>query len=535
MSILLNWQSKDSSKSKTGQCIPIQQQIVERQESSTAQARKFGFGNANVNGEDLMRSMAARMNKITRKGGNANPEDSSNLGNFNTQPRMAVRGSLNPNYGISSSGRVINEDRSNSQSRFSKPTSHVSSGFVDFAIEGHGEGDQSRDSVAESASVPSEGFVNPNVNAGSYTNPNSVSSFGADKGLTNPNATYTNMSGRGANVSQPQATNDDRFDATSRYFLEANPYIHDHGDTEEIDSFVKDLELGKHKLWTIMSKEKSNVITKIMCNKWDALLKARSKDDDTRPSIPPSDPIVQSVDINTKSTSYVGVAGASTKEQPKFNFNFRPLVAELVFNGVNIYIPRKVVEKVSTRFEHTLYGYFIGKRLAFSVVGYNARNNREAVLESGPWKIRNTLIILKKWSMVLAYLKRNRPAFLYRSSFARCLIEVNSEADLMDVVTIGIPSLMGDDFTKETIRVEYERKLTSSAPKKGYTNVGNASKSTSRLTTTITSSKNDNIITSNSYSALNDEEEVENVYDESANLFTNTKTGGSSSFTVATG
>nr|GFA57722.1 zinc knuckle CX2CX4HX4C [Tanacetum cinerariifolium] len=43
-----------------------------------------------------------------------------------------------------------------------------------------------------------------------------------------------------------------------------------------------------------------------------------------------------------------------------------------------------------------------------------------------------------------------------RSSFARCLIEVNSEADLMDVVTIGIPSLTRDDFTKETICVEYE-------------------------------------------------------------------------------
>ncbi|GJZ70348.1 hypothetical protein Tco_0633898 [Tanacetum coccineum] len=42
------------------------------------------------------------------------------------------------------------------------------------------------------------------------------------------------------------------------------------------------------------------------------------------------------------------------------------------------------------------------------------------------------------------------------SSFARCLIEVNSEADLVDVVTIGIPSLSEDDFTKETIHVEYE-------------------------------------------------------------------------------
>ncbi|GKA70097.1 hypothetical protein Tco_0776161 [Tanacetum coccineum] len=43
-----------------------------------------------------------------------------------------------------------------------------------------------------------------------------------------------------------------------------------------------------------------------------------------------------------------------------------------------------------------------------------------------------------------------------RSSFARCLIKVNSEADIVDVVTIGIPSLSRDGFTKETIRVEYE-------------------------------------------------------------------------------
>nr|GEV53086.1 zinc knuckle CX2CX4HX4C [Tanacetum cinerariifolium] len=190
-----------------------------------------------------------------------------------------------------------------------------------------------------------------------------------------------------------------------------------------------------------------------------------------------------------------------------------------------------------------------------------------------------------------------------RSSFAWCLIEVNSAADLIDVVTIGIPSLTGDYFTKETICVEYEWRLprcdtckiighdhyhcpkkvlsplivsiynvvtptvektndgfqmvgkkkkkkgkskttnggqfvgppvkqnviydpktTTSAPKKGDTNVDNASKSTSMLKTTCTSSKNDNITTSNSFSALNDKEEdeeevVENVYDESTNLF----------------
>ncbi|GKC89511.1 hypothetical protein Tco_1150160, partial [Tanacetum coccineum] len=45
-----------------------------------------------------------------------------------------------------------------------------------------------------------------------------------------------------------------------------------------------------------------------------------------------------------------------------------------------------------------------------------------------------------------------------------------------------------------------------------------------------TISKKDNFATSNSFSALNDDEEVENVYDESDNLF---KTGRSSSFTAA--
>ncbi|GJY90640.1 zinc knuckle CX2CX4HX4C containing protein [Tanacetum coccineum] len=398
----------------------------------------------------------------------------------------------------------------------------------------------------------------------------------------------------------------------------------------------------------------------------------------------PSDPIVQSVDIN-KLTSYAGVAGGSAKDQPNVNSNFRTLVADPVFDGVNISIPRKVVEKVSTRFEHTLYGYFIGKRMAFSVVEYYARNNwakhglkrimmnskgffffkfdsragLEAVLEGGPWLIRKSPIILKKWSMDTRLLKEEltripiwvklhdvpiqvfeedgisliatfigKPVMLDsytssmcndswgRSSFARCLIEVNSEADLVDVVTIGIPSLSEDDFTKETIRVEYEwrpprcdtckifghvhdycpkkvvsppivatsnvvtpnaektndgfqtvgkkkkrkgkskstnggqftgpsvkhnvryePKATTSAPKKGTTYVGYTSQSTPMLKMTGNSSKKDNLSMSNSFSALNEEEEedVENVYDESANLIQNTKAGGSSSFTAAAG
>ncbi|GKA57134.1 hypothetical protein Tco_0756322 [Tanacetum coccineum] len=90
------------------------------------------------------------------------------------------------------------------------------------------------------------------------------------------------------------------------------------------------------------------------------------------------------------------------------------------------------------------------------------------------------------------------------------------------------------------IKIRYEPKATTSAPKKGTTYVGYTSQSTPMLKTIGNSSKKDNLSMSNSFSALNeeeeeDEEDVENVYDESANLIQNTKAGGSSSFTAAAG
>ncbi|GJV63167.1 zinc knuckle CX2CX4HX4C containing protein [Tanacetum coccineum] len=434
----------------------------------------------------------------------------------------------------------------------------------------------------------------------------------------------------------------------------------------DIDVFTSDLESGKYELWGELTREKRQEIMNTLWELWNAFL-AEGDSISVRQAVKTSapvqeSPIVQSVDINTKSSSYTGAPGASIKDQPKVRSNFRPLVADPVFDGVNISIPRKVVEKVSTRFEHTLYGYFIGKRIAFLVVEYYARNNRakhgqkrimmnfkgffffkfdtgaglEAVLEGGPWLIRNSLIILKKWSMDTRLLKEELtsipiwvklhdvPIQVFEEDGISLIATfigkpVNSEADLVDVVTIGVPSLNGDDFTKETIRVEYEwrpprcdickifghvhdhcpkkvvsppiattsnvvtptvekanddfqtvgkkkkkkgkskstngsqfvgpstkqnvryePKASTNAPKKGATNMGNASNSSSLLKNSGNSANNDNIISSNSFSALNiddeeEEEDVENVYDETANLFTNTKTVGSFSFKVVAG
>ncbi|GJR14967.1 zf-CCHC domain-containing protein [Tanacetum coccineum] len=150
----------------------------------------------------------------------------------------------------------------------------------------------------------------------------------------------------------------------------------------DLHILINDIKAGKH------DELLSEMTNDDRMETLDVLVKAPNNlnvDDNMHGMVLPSEPIVQSVDINTKSTSYAVVAGANAKDQPKVNSNFRPLVADPVFDGVNI-----------------------------------------SILVHG------------------------------RSSFARCLIEVSLEADIVDVVTIGIMSLIGEDFTKETIHVEYE-------------------------------------------------------------------------------
>ncbi|GKE42531.1 zinc knuckle CX2CX4HX4C containing protein [Tanacetum coccineum] len=349
-------------------------------------------------------------------------------------------------------------------------------------------------------------------------------------------------------------------------------------------------------------------------------------------------PIVLYVSIQNKPGFYIAATGGSqpkpsaaggSKLDPSISkANLRSLFLENLCEGVNVSIPRKVVETVSTRFINTLYGYFIGKRIAFLVMEYYVRNN---------WGLED---VLKKWSMSTCLCKAEltripvwvkihdvpiqvfsedglsiiasqigKPIMLDsytssmcteslgRSSFARCLIEINAEDALKKSLTIGVPLIEDTGFTIETVtikydwkpprcdlckifgyvhhhcpkkmsipitvvtpvvptpivemtndgfqtvkqNVRYEPKATTSAPKKGAANLGNASKSSSMKNqpskATITSTKEGKITMPYSYAALEDEsdEDVENVYDESANLF-RSKTGESSStFTTAAG
>ncbi|GJT49873.1 putative reverse transcriptase domain-containing protein [Tanacetum coccineum] len=234
--------------------------------------------------------------------------------------------------------------------------------------------------------------------------------------------------------------------------------------------------------------------------------------------------IVKSVDINTKPNSYAGAAGASTKDQTTVASNFRSMVADKVFDGVNISIPRKVFEKVSLIFENTLYGYFIGKRMAFPVVEYYVKNNwakyglkqimmnakgffffkfdsragLDVVLEGGPWMIRNSPIILKKWSINTSLQKEELTRISIWVKLHDVPIQVFEEdgisligtylrkSIMLDSYTSSmcIPDLDEPGYTKDTIRVEYEWKpprcptcnifghTSETCPKKVVTDLG---------------------------------------------------------------
>ncbi|GJR47823.1 zinc knuckle CX2CX4HX4C containing protein [Tanacetum coccineum] len=135
-----------------------------------------------------------------------------------------------------------------------------------------------------------------------------------------------------------------------------------------------------------------------------------------------------------------------------------------------------------------------------------------------------------------------------QSSFARFFIEIKADEALEDSISMGIPLPEGVGFTKETVRVEYEWKppryeqckifghVNDQFPKNemtiptavmnndGFQTVVNKKKSGKTCSTVVKTACASNIHTSNPFDALDDmesDEEVEVVFDETANLSDN--------------
>nr|GEX63374.1 hypothetical protein [Tanacetum cinerariifolium] len=93
-------------------------------------------------------------------------------------------------------------------------------------------------------------------------------------------------------------------------------------------------------------------------------------------------------------------------------------------NGIDVFVLVDSIRAISERFANTAYGFFLGKKVAYPVVAnfvrntwgkyglvhlmfssstglfsfqFNSMDGLDAMLENGPWFIRNNPFILKKW------------------------------------------------------------------------------------------------------------------------------------------
>jgi hypothetical protein len=104
--------------------------------------------------------------------------------------------------------------------------------------------------------------------------------------------------------------------------------------------------------------------------------------------------------------------------------NFRSLHAKSLLPGVDVVLSKESVRIIQDRLQYTLYGYFLGDRVAFPVMEYFVKTHWKRfglqkmmmnsngffffrfadkkgmldVLEGGPWLVRNKPIFLNVWS-----------------------------------------------------------------------------------------------------------------------------------------
>nr|GEU47720.1 retrotransposon protein, putative, unclassified [Tanacetum cinerariifolium] len=135
----------------------------------------------------------------------------------------------------------------------------------------------------------------------------------------------------------------------------------------DLDVLTKDTEAGRHEeLLFRMTNGKRTTVMDALVSMCDLILAkninadaipcmvshvddsitkgALIVDDNLSSKVLPNDPIVKSVDIHEKPSSYVGVTGGLKPEPSKSKANFQLLFSENSYEGVNDSIPRKVVE-----------------------------------------------------------------------------------------------------------------------------------------------------------------------------------------------
>ncbi|GKB04316.1 hypothetical protein Tco_0832459 [Tanacetum coccineum] len=208
---------------------------------------------------------------------------------------------------------------------------------------------------------------------------------------------------------------------------------------------------------------------------------------------PSSDsPFVKSVDINIHPTSYAGATGVSNSEQLKSRVNFHPMVAEKVFDSVNISIPQKVVEKINSDADFK-------ESITIGIPDLD-----------GPGFIKETIRVVA-----------NPVANATNDGFQQIMNKKrnNKKSSAGNKIPKGVPIAKGFQVGKE---FNYQPKATSTGPNGGGTRGETSSKAGSSLFSNEGTSlaKKGNAYDGQKDKDVDDDEDddIENVYDESTNL-----------------
>ncbi|GKE77952.1 hypothetical protein Tco_1544072, partial [Tanacetum coccineum] len=172
-------------------------------------------------------------------------------------------------------------------------------------------------------------------------------------------------------------------------------------------------------------------------------------------------------DDNSRIKSFANVVSAS---KPTSKLNFRTLFNEDKVEETDFVLPLAAIEskfgvqKVMRDDEGVYYFKF------------DYPNGVDQVLQQGSWMIRKTPLILNKWmpnlslakdevTKVPVWVKLHRvPVMAYSEdglsliAFAQALIEVSAKKDLKENVIMSVRLEIGEGYSKENIRVEYEWK-----------------------------------------------------------------------------
>ncbi|GJV91874.1 zinc knuckle CX2CX4HX4C containing protein [Tanacetum coccineum] len=149
--------------------------------------------------------------------------------------------------------------------------------------------------------------------------------------------------------------------------------------------------------------------------------------------------------------------------------------------GADVAIPLDAKEKVCEFFTNTIYGYFIGKRLAFPIVDMYVKNawakyglehaimhkgfflfkfwtmeGMNKVLENGSWLIRSVPLILNIWTANTRLHKDVIKAVPGHYDYARVLVEVSSDLAFVKSLVVAIPFSDKPGHYLEMLDVEYE-------------------------------------------------------------------------------